>query len=83
MNWMLLVREIIGIYTVNYMELINVLCYDIHSGYVYSVNTVENLLVNLEVHTPLVAEYRVLGKNEKEGLVNKHLRFPQLPPLLA
>jgi len=38
MNWVVLVREIIGIYTDNYMEPINVLCYDIHSSYVYSVH---------------------------------------------
>jgi len=38
MNWVVVVREIIGIYTHNYMERISVICYDIHGGYVYSVN---------------------------------------------
>ena len=36
MNWVELVREIIGVYRDSYMESVNVLCFDIYKAVMYT-----------------------------------------------
>jgi hypothetical protein len=89
MNWTVLVREIISVYPDSCIEPIiyfamaysDCVCFVNNFWYcrkfVGKTGSWTRLLLR-------VAEYRMLGKDEKEGLINKHVTFYQSsPPLLV